>query len=123
MLQKLFGYGIGLLTILSLTTPLSYAAECTIIYGGGTIPCATTPTPKSDKPTATPTVNKQPTATPTKAPTNQPNPTNPPTTKGGLPVHSPTQAKTTPPTGPEALTLIGLIPVAGMGIYLRRKTK
>jgi hypothetical protein len=121
MFRKLFTYGVGLLTVLSLTTPLSYAADCTIIYGGGEIPCATTPTIAGDQPTATPTTKKQPTATPTKKPTNQPKPTNPPQTKGGLPVHSPTQTKTTPPTGPEAFSLLALIPAAAAGIYLRKK--
>jgi uncharacterized repeat protein (TIGR01451 family) len=48
---------------------------------------------------------------------------NPPTTKGGLPVYPPTTAKTTPQTGPESLALIGLIPSALGGLYLRRKAK
>jgi uncharacterized repeat protein (TIGR01451 family) len=47
---------------------------------------------------------------------------NPPTTKGGLPVYPPTTATTTPKTGPESLALIGLIPSALGGLYLRRKT-
>lgn len=50
-------------------------------------------------------------------------PANPKTTKGGLPVYPPTKAKTTPETGPEALSLIGLIPTALGGIFLRKKTK
>lgn len=48
---------------------------------------------------------------------------NPPITKGGLPVYPPTKATTTPQTGPEALSLIGLIPTALGGIFLRRKTQ
>lgn len=48
---------------------------------------------------------------------------NPPTTKGGLPVFPPTKATTTPQTGPEALSLLGLIPTALGGFLLRRKTK
>lgn len=56
-------------------------------------------------------------------PSTPSNPVNPPTTKGGLPVFPPTQAKTTPQTGPEALSLIGLIPSAVGGLMLRRKTK
>ena len=50
-------------------------------------------------------------------------PKNPPTTKGGKPVFPPTTATTTPETGPEALALIGLIPSALGGAYLRKKTK
>ncbi len=47
----------------------------------------------------------------------------PATTKGGLPLYPPTNATTTPPTGPEDWTLIGLIPTAISGFLLRRKTK
>jgi uncharacterized repeat protein (TIGR01451 family) len=50
-------------------------------------------------------------------------PVNPPVTKGGKPVYPTTTATTTPETGPEALALIGLIPSALGGAYLRRKTK
>ena len=55
-----------------------------------------------------------------------PQPTNPPTTKGGLPVVSPVPPKNgqkTPETGPETLALIGLLPTAAAGFYLRRKTQ
>lgn len=48
-------------------------------------------------------------------------PANPPTTKGGKPVYPPTTAQTTPETGAEAIALIGLIPSAAAGAYLRRK--
>lgn len=49
---------------------------------------------------------------------------NPPTTKGGLPVFPPSKnVTTTPQTGPEAIALIGLIPSAIGGIFLRRKSK
>jgi len=51
------------------------------------------------------------------------NPVNPTTTKGGLPVFPPAQVKTTPQTGPEAFSLIALIPSAIGGVLLRRKTK
>ena len=45
----------------------------------------------------------------------------PVTTKGGIPVMpAPTIAKT-PATGPEMLSLIGLIPMAGAGLFLRKK--
>jgi len=79
------------------------------------------------------------TPTPTQTPNNPSNPTNPndttkggvttastanPTTsKGGLPVYPPTKATTTPPTGPEAIPLFGLIPTAISGVFLRRKSK
>ncbi|EKD86769.1 MAG: hypothetical protein ACD_37C00152G0003 [uncultured bacterium] len=45
------------------------------------------------------------------------------TTKGGLPVVPPPSITQTPPTGPEMLPLIGLIPTAGIGFLLRRKSK
>jgi len=48
-------------------------------------------------------------------------PTVAPTTKGGLKVLPPTQAKTTPPTGPEAFALIGLFPAGAFGYFLRKK--
>jgi len=47
------------------------------------------------------------------------------TTKGGLPVVSPvvTQpGQNTPPTGPEALVLAGLLPTGALGWLLRKKT-
>jgi len=43
------------------------------------------------------------------------------TTKGGNVVYPVPSAKTTPPTGPEALTLIGLLPTALAGFMLRKK--
>lgn len=50
-------------------------------------------------------------------------PTPVPTTKGGLKVFPQPQVTTTPPTGPEMLPLIGLIPTGILGAFLRRKTK
>jgi len=50
---------------------------------------------------------------------------NPTITKGGLPIASPLTpeaAKRTPSTGPEMVALFGLIPAAGLGLLLRRKT-
>ncbi|MEK7572095.1 MAG: hypothetical protein AAB553_07530 [Patescibacteria group bacterium] len=44
------------------------------------------------------------------------------TTKGGLPIHEPTQTRQTPSTGPEALALFGLIPAGAAGMWLRKKT-
>lgn len=44
------------------------------------------------------------------------------TTKGGLPVLPKAQTKQTPQTGPEALGLVGLLPAAGLGYWLRKKT-
>jgi len=43
-------------------------------------------------------------------------------TKGGLPVFPPTTVKSNPPTGPELSTLLGLIPMGGIGVWLRKKT-
>lgn len=48
---------------------------------------------------------------------------NPATTKGGLPVYPPAKVTTTPSTGPEAFSLIALIPSAVGGMLLRRKSK
>lgn len=45
------------------------------------------------------------------------------TTKGGLPVVPAPVITQTPPTGPNELALIGLIPTAGIGFLLRRKSK
>lgn len=45
------------------------------------------------------------------------------TTKGGLPVLPAPKVPVTPPTGPEMLGLIGLIPAGLSGWFLRRKTK
>lgn len=46
----------------------------------------------------------------------------PQTTKGGMPVYQPGPVQTTPPTGPEALPLLGLIPAAIAGFALRKKS-
>ncbi|MFH1536237.1 MAG: hypothetical protein ABIC96_04200 [Patescibacteria group bacterium] len=43
-------------------------------------------------------------------------------TKGGLQVFSPSDAKTTPATGPEALPLLALIPTGIIGFLLRKKS-
>ncbi|MCL4353627.1 DUF11 domain-containing protein [Patescibacteria group bacterium] len=42
------------------------------------------------------------------------------TTKGGLPVMPPTRITVTPPTGPEALPLLALIPSGFLGLILKR---
>jgi len=57
----------------------------------------------------------------------EPTPTQPATsnntiTKGGKQVFPASTAQTTPQTGPEALSLISLIPLAATGFWLRRKT-
>ena len=45
------------------------------------------------------------------------------TTKGGLPVLPPPSVTTTPPTGPELLPLIGLLPAGLSGFFLRKKSR
>lgn len=80
----------------------------------GPVAAALTPTPVVIGPTATPS----PTAAPGAA---APTPTGIPT-KGGLKVFPAPQAVTTPPTGPEAIPLIGLIPTGILGHFLRKKT-
>lgn len=52
-----------------------------------------------------------------------PLPTQAVTTKGGLPVFPAPSVTTTPPTGPEALPLLAMIPTAVAGFVLRRKSK
>lgn len=44
------------------------------------------------------------------------------TTKGGFPVYAAVTTTSTPDTGAEALTLIGLIPTGIAGIFLRKKS-
>ena len=105
MRPTIFSLLIGVLLQLSLAP--AYAQECTIIYGGGQVGCAKTAG-------ATTTIVKTPTPAKTSSASQ---------TKGGLPIHNEPDAKTTPATGPEMLGLISLIPAAGMGIWLRRKTK
>lgn len=55
--------------------------------------------------------------------TPQPMPIPPSQTKGGLPVVQSSPMQTTPATGPEALALFGLLPAAGIGALLRKKSK
>lgn len=45
----------------------------------------------------------------------------PSTTKGGLKVFPPQKAVTTPPTGPEAIILSGLLTSGILGVFLRKK--
>lgn len=45
------------------------------------------------------------------------------TTKGGLPIVSPSPMPTTPPTGPEALAWFALLPGGAMGWLLRKKSQ
>lgn len=47
----------------------------------------------------------------------------PSTTKGGTKIFPQPQVTTTPSTGPEMLPLIGLIPSAALGFFLRKKTQ
>ncbi len=88
----------------------AFAQNCKPLYGGGITTeqycegkLLTVPTKTVAKATPTPVKNTK-------------------TTKAGLPVVSPTPLKTTPSTGPELLGLVGLIPAAGLGYYLRRKS-
>jgi hypothetical protein len=99
MYRLLIAIVIGLMFQFSATA--AFAADCTIIYGGGVIDCSSTITP---------------------TPTSQTSAKNQTQTKGGLPVHKPTDAKKTPATGPETIGLIGLIPAAAAGFFLRKKT-
>lgn len=107
----MYQYFFALLISLLLVPPVSFAqtSKCTIIYGGGEIDCEATVTATA-KTTPTPTSRKPATQSGTT------------TTKGGLPVHEPTNATETPATGPETLALVTLLPAAAAGFYLRKKT-
>lgn len=50
-----------------------------------------------------------------------PAPTRAAETKGGTTIYPPTQSGTTPETGPQALALFALIPLGGLGIWLKKK--
>ena len=99
-------FSLGLFISLVLSARPAYAADCNVVYGGGRIECVQN---KITSPTATPT------------PTTPPPPAN--QSKGGLPIQPAPVTKTTPATGPEALGLISLIPMAAAGFYLRKKTQ
>jgi len=45
------------------------------------------------------------------------------TTKGGFPVFPPPKVVTTPPTGPELIPLVGLLPAGISGWFLRKKSQ
>ena len=96
MYKILFFAALGLFFTLIIVVKPTLAADCTVVYGGGTIDCSKiTPTP-----VATQTTQTQ--------------------TKGGLQVKKPTNASKTPATGPEALGLISLVPMAAAGFWLRK---
>lgn len=110
-MKKLFLI-VGPLALLSFFVhPASAADDCTIIYGGGEIKCTATVSATA-KVTPTPAKSEQAPATESAG-----------TTKGGLPVYEPVKSAETPNTGPEVIALISLIPAAGLGFYLRKKTK
>ncbi|HEX8931555.1 MAG TPA: hypothetical protein VF810_00190 [Patescibacteria group bacterium] len=102
MLRIIFGLILAFLVVFA---PINQAqaVDCKVVYGGGSIDCA------QNSPTPTSTPLKQ---------IMQPN-----QTKGGLTVYKQTPPPATPATGPEALSLIGLIPMAVGGLYLRKKSK
>lgn len=50
-----------------------------------------------------------------------PTPTRAAATKGGTTIYPPTQSGTTPETGPQAFALFALIPLAGLGLWLKKK--
>lgn len=107
-----------ILSLMLIFTPLpAHADDCVIVYGGGKMDCPqTSPTPATGAPTnTTSTVQTTPTPTP-----HQTFPTVT-QTKGGLTVQQPVKTKTTPATGPEVFSLIGLIPAAAAGFWLRKK--
>lgn len=120
-----------LLTLLFvLNAHVAHAEECKPIYGGGKTSEQVCDgekkvAPKKEEETKKP-IPPTPTARPKASPTpikSGPTPIKSETTKGGLPVLPPSQQKTTPPTGPEMLGLLTLLPAGALGYYLRKKTK
>jgi hypothetical protein len=110
----LISIALGALTFSPAMAQAETPSACTIIYGGGAIDC------KTMKQAIT---QAQPTSAPQQAPANTaPVQQQPATTKGGLPIHKPTQTNTTPATGPEAWSLLSLLPMAGAGIWLKKRS-
>jgi hypothetical protein len=105
----LLNFGLSFLSFFSFFAPVAFAQnDCTIIYGGGEIECEAT-------------VSATAKVTPTGAPIQKPTGTSGQnTTKGGLPVYTPTKATETPATGPETIALMSLIPMAAAGFLLKR---
>lgn len=111
---------IGTFVFLLVTPVILAQAPCTPLFGGGAKEDGS-PYCMEDIQTAQ--------AAPTKAPTQQsgfttPNDNLKPTnqTKGGFTVQSAPSVNKQPNTGPEMLGLLGLIPAAATGWYLRKKT-
>jgi len=99
--------------LLLLPAQKAQAADCPIVYGGGKVDCNKL-TPTATPVPTQPVTNTKPAASPKPA-------TLPTQTKGGLPINKPVQTTTAPATGPEAFGLIGLLPAAAAGFWLRRK--
>lgn len=119
--MKKYLFSLIAITIIGMTAGQStvYAADsgCKPLYGGG----ATKEQACNGKSSAANKVTPAPTKAKTQAkPTPTPAKTGN-TTKGGLPVVSPTPVKKTPSTGPEMLGIIALVPAAATGFYLRKK--
>lgn len=90
---------------------------CPVIYGGGEIDCAKISQAVLNATAAPSNPNTQPANPVQQAPVQSA----PAMTKGGLPVHEPTQTRTTPATGPEMWALVSLVPMAGAGLWLKRR--
>lgn len=110
MSHVLFAFLISIFTLSLPAVVYAQTPTCTMVYGGGETQCQASGSANTS-------------ATPTPVVTNSPSNTNNSgqTTKGGLPVYSPSTTSQTPPTGPEALSLLGLIPAAAAGFWLRKK--
>ena len=88
----------------------TFADGCQLLYGGGITKRQFCPTPQPEKERTTP-LGKT---------TTKPNVIS--QTKGGLPIYPTTKKTTTPDTGPELLWLLMLLPIAGSGVFLIRKS-
>ena len=114
MSHVLFAFLISIFTLSLPAVVYAQTPTCTMVYGGGETQCQ-----------ASGSANTSATPTPTPVATNSASNTNNSgqTTKGGLPVYSPSTTSQTPPTGPEAFSLLGLIPAAAAGFWLRKKAR
>lgn len=103
-MKKLFVFVILLFVLLVPKASAALAPDCIRVYGGGTKDncvkmASAIPVPQYG--------NNQGGST----------------TKGGLPVYPAPSMNQTPATGTEMFSLLGLLPAAGAGLFLRRKSK
>lgn len=117
-MNKIYALYISFLAIGTLflfSTPQTFAANCSPLYGGGV-----TNQQYCFNPTPTPESNSGilPKNQITPLPANQPQ-----ETKGGQKIYPTAKSKTTPSTGPEDWAFPSLFLMGGLGFWLRNKAK